>query len=542
MRLRVRICTCAFAVILPGCPPDEPEAESDWVSRARGQIHGDSADVDLDGNSKSELHIVERWPDGRPKKETLDYDENGTADAWIDYDSQGYFYVSDLDHDGRADSARSVTLSEDGKWTEIQVLDSNHDGELDERITNIRHAASALIEHTVELYYDGEFWQLETSTLSVEEAYAASTIYKGPAGPLKVDTNCGAHGPDIAAAYAEALSRGRDCLGKISPTMATDFEKAVADRPATEITCTGSSSYSGYAPNAEDPTMQEPLVIDLTSTDPDALAPSTIFHEALHYAFGIHRKGDGTTDPQDQVWGCERYCFEVKSGDNCEACLGATAGGVSDECSGESNTHPCPNAPKARCFTCAGMEVDANRTKQGERCGKCNGTEMLMRRGEICCGSMKCDVGSICGDCGGQPFCSSMANPMYCAKCGEGPRVLPVGQRCCPPDNPTWNPTRKQCEAPCPGGSESGGDAAVTRNFELGLAAGSFEFAWNTYTIRDRMIVRYEKGVLFDTGCVGETGSIRLDYSGAATFVSIEVEPDCAGEIDTEWDFQVACP
>ncbi len=529
----------ALAGLVQGCCSTDPKP--DWLSDARHKFQSGGTGIDIDQDGIAELHIVARLPNGSPKQEQIDYDENGTVDAWINRDAKGWTYISDLDHNGSPDKVRHVSNLPDGSFIDVIVLDSNHDGILDERITS-REAATT-IERTVELYVDGKFWPLRLDSTAKTKAYAYSTSYSGPSGPLTIDTNCGANGAKILDAYAKGLSIGRDCLGEISPTLPTDFETAMYARSVTEISCESiGGGDDGYAPNFDDASGTKPLRILIDPSSPDAFTPALFFHEALHYALGGHHDGNPESDPLDQIYGCGRYCFKGKTADDCEACLGESAGSTTDECAEKSDFHPCSNAPAVRCFNCADMEYSESEAKNGKRCGSCGGKQLLMAAGELCCDGIVCPSGSICGSCGGKGFCSSVADPQYCGDCGGTPTVMPTGAQCCPPDNANWNADRMQCEANCPGGSAAGGDAGVVRNFELGHSKGSFEFSWNTYTIKDRLILRYDGSVLYDTGCVGESSSVRLDYSGKPTFISVEVIPDCAGETDTVWDFQVSCP
>jgi hypothetical protein len=120
----------------------------------------------------------------------------------------------------------------------------------------------------------------------------------------------------------------------------------------------------------------------------------------------------------------------------------------------------------------------------------------------------------------------------------------PDTQRCaaCPADTPTWDPALHVCKASCPGGTAAGGDAPVTRAFELGANQGIFDFRYETYSVKDRILVKYEDGILFDTGCVGANGTVPLAYSGASSLVVVQVLPNCEGTTGTAWNFSVSCP
>jgi hypothetical protein len=88
----------------------------------------------------------------------------------------------------------------------------------------------------------------------------------------------------------------------------------------------------------------------------------------------------------------------------------------------------------------------------------------------------------------------------------------------------------------------AGENIPETRVIELGQRSGTFEFYYDTYSIPDRMVVEYEGSVLFDTGCVGDEGSVFLSYSGKSSKVTVRVTPNCSGTTYTAWEFTVFCP
>lgn len=112
----------------------------------------------------------------------------------------------------------------------------------------------------------------------------------------------------------------------------------------------------------------------------------------------------------------------------------------------------------------------------------------------------------------------------------------------CPPQTPTYNQNLRVCEANCPGGSRAGNNVPFFGSFELGKKAGTFNFQFEHFSIRDKMEVIYEGSVLFDTGCVGGRSGRALSYNGTATNVIIKVTPNCAGTSGTAWNFDVSCP
>lgn len=89
----------------------------------------------------------------------------------------------------------------------------------------------------------------------------------------------------------------------------------------------------------------------------------------------------------------------------------------------------------------------------------------------------------------------------------------------------------------------AGGDIADQRNIEMGQTSGSFNFAYQTFSIRDQIIVSYEGNQLFDTGCVGAANSLSLTFSGNSTQVRVQVIPNCDGNTSgTAWDYTASCP
>jgi len=90
----------------------------------------------------------------------------------------------------------------------------------------------------------------------------------------------------------------------------------------------------------------------------------------------------------------------------------------------------------------------------------------------------------------------------------------------------------------------AGQDTPETHTFEMGQSAGTFRFDYETFGQEDRMLVIYQGGVLFDTGCLGTGGTrtVNITYAGASTQVTVQVIPNCAGGTGTAWNFTVFCP
>lgn len=91
---------------------------------------------------------------------------------------------------------------------------------------------------------------------------------------------------------------------------------------------------------------------------------------------------------------------------------------------------------------------------------------------------------------------------------------------------------------------KEGYDEPETIVVELGQSSGTFQFEYETYSIKDRITITYEGRVIYDSGCVGTNGIVTefISYSGNSTNVVINVEPNCEGTIGTAWYFVVYCP
>lgn len=97
----------------------------------------------------------------------------------------------------------------------------------------------------------------------------------------------------------------------------------------------------------------------------------------------------------------------------------------------------------------------------------------------------------------------------------------------------------------CGNVTEAGGDEPEGHEHELGLTRGEFIFSYETYSIKDHMVVVYEGNTLFDTGCVGTQGyqSATIQYEGSSHKVWVHVLPNCEGDTTgTAWEYQITCP
>ncbi len=97
----------------------------------------------------------------------------------------------------------------------------------------------------------------------------------------------------------------------------------------------------------------------------------------------------------------------------------------------------------------------------------------------------------------------------------------------------------------CDGQQVAGYDTPVTRRYEMGSPVGSFQFYYNTYVIQDRITVWNGGMIIFDTGCVGASDTVQINYSSNSSYIRVDVEPNCACTLPngcgTVWVFTVSC-
>ncbi|MFO1413975.1 MAG: IPT/TIG domain-containing protein [Burkholderiales bacterium] len=121
------------------------------------------------------------------------------------------------------------------------------------------------------------------------------------------------------------------------------------------------------------------------------------------------------------------------------------------------------------------------------------------------------------------------------ANASSGPVVVTV-------NGEASNGVNFEVVAQCSATQNAGGDVPDTRTIELGKTSGSFVFAYETYSQEDEIIVRYMGSTLFDTGCVGASGSKTLAFGGTSSQITVQVIPNCKGGSGTAWNYTVSCP
>ena len=109
----------------------------------------------------------------------------------------------------------------------------------------------------------------------------------------------------------------------------------------------------------------------------------------------------------------------------------------------------------------------------------------------------------------------------------------------------TLNPAGPGQVVQCNDLTLAGGDTPETHTVELNQTSGTFNFQYETYGIADRMLVKYQGNILYDSGCVTTVSTVSqtISYSGTSTQVTVEIQPNCSGTTTgTAWTFTVTCP
>ncbi len=94
----------------------------------------------------------------------------------------------------------------------------------------------------------------------------------------------------------------------------------------------------------------------------------------------------------------------------------------------------------------------------------------------------------------------------------------------------------------CNDTQKAGGDAPEVHQIDLGVTSGVFRFDYQTYDVKDQIIISQGGRTIFNSGCVGEGRSVQVQFSGYTSVIEVRVNPNCAGSSGTAWNFTVHCP
>ena len=148
-------------------------------------------------------------------------------------------------------------------------------------------------------------------------------------------------------------------------------------------------------------------------------------------------------------------------------------------------------------------------------------------------------------DCSGyahsEPVWDPVAKEIFC-DCMPGYEWSQDNMHCVKISDTQTQTTSGFHQSNCNDQQEAGGDAPEVHNINLGTAFGSFVFDYDTYDVKDQIIVTQGGQTILNTGCVGESGSISLNLNGFSKTISVRVNPNCGGTSGTKWNFTVHCP
>ncbi len=116
------------------------------------------------------------------------------------------------------------------------------------------------------------------------------------------------------------------------------------------------------------------------------------------------------------------------------------------------------------------------------------------------------------------------------------PGNLPQG------NNPASQQPAVVHQSRCNDTQKAGGDAPEVHQIDLGITSGVFRFDYQTYSVKDQIIISQGGRTIFSSGCVGETRSVNIQFSGFTSVIEVRVNPNCAGSTGTQWNFTVHCP
>jgi hypothetical protein len=137
------------------------------------------------------------------------------------------------------------------------------------------------------------------------------------------------------------------------------------------------------------------------------------------------------------------------------------------------------------------------------------------------------------------------ASNQYLCYCNQGYQWNANRTECVPSnnrDNPVVAPEQRR-NGVCNTQYKSGANEPEQYTIDVNKKYGSLVFTYNTYTVKDRIHIYYNGSKVFDSGCVGSSGSQVLTLNGFSSVFTIIVDPRCdKDQSTTAWDFTMGCP
>ncbi len=99
-------------------------------------------------------------------------------------------------------------------------------------------------------------------------------------------------------------------------------------------------------------------------------------------------------------------------------------------------------------------------------------------------------------------------------------------------------------EGKCDDVRKAGSNRPERHIIDLGYGRGSFRFDYQTFNEEDSINIYQGSRVLFQSGCVGTNGTrtVQVKRTGFGSKITVEVQPNCDGGRNTQWQFEVHCP
>lgn len=109
-------------------------------------------------------------------------------------------------------------------------------------------------------------------------------------------------------------------------------------------------------------------------------------------------------------------------------------------------------------------------------------------------------------------------------------------------DNPYVKP-ELQKNGDCNIQYQSGANEPEQYTIDVKRNYGSLNFSFQTYDVKDRIHIYQSGAKVFDSGCVGSSGSQTLTLNGSSSVFTIIVDPRCdQNPSSTSWNFTLGCP
>jgi predicted nucleic acid-binding Zn-ribbon protein len=129
-------------------------------------------------------------------------------------------------------------------------------------------------------------------------------------------------------------------------------------------------------------------------------------------------------------------------------------------------------------------------------------------------------------------------------KCPANTNRNPITHECVPDTPPAPPPPSVVRTGKCNSVSKNGGNKAERFVFDL-YGVSEFIFEYETYDIKDRVLILEENHIIFDSGCIGTHGWKKqyIHKQPYSSQIYIDIQPNCANSHSTtKWKIKLNCP